>query len=137
MFYRMLWPLALASTIVYSSGGAGPQLPDFLQLVSIDKLVHFFIFGLLATLILRVYDNKLAHIKYAFIAIIVTSLFGLLDEWHQYLNPYRYFEVANWMADTLGSIVAVIAYQSLQPYKRLLEMNINFNWIKNNTSKIN
>lgn len=47
----------------------------------------------------------------------------MIDEWHQYLNPYRYFEVADWIADTLGAIVAVIAYQSLKHYRRLLEMN--------------
>lgn len=137
MFYRMLWPLALASIIIFSSGRADPQLPEFLQLARIDKVVHFFVFGLLATLVLRVYDNKNTNIKFAFMAIIITSFFGLLDEWNQHLNPYRYFEVADWMADTLGSVVAVIAYQSLQHYRRLLEMNINLNWKKNNTSKIN
>ena len=137
MFYRMLWPIALASTIVYSSGGAGPQLPKILQLVAIDKIVHFFIFGLLATLILRVFDNNRPHLKYALIAFIVTSLFGLIDEYHQYLNPYRYFEWADWVADTLGAVVAVIAYLSLLPYRRLLEMRIHFNWGKDKTPKIN
>ena len=136
MFYRMLWPIALASTIVYSSGGAGPQLPKILQLAAIDKIVHFFIFGLLATLILRVYNYNRHPIKYALIAIIVTSLFGLTDEWHQYLNPYRYFEWADWVADTLGAVAAVIAYQSLQHYRRLLELKIHLNRGKNKTPKI-
>lgn len=75
MFYRILWPMALASTIVYSSGGQGLQLPELLQLARIDKIVHFFIFGLLATLILRVFNNNRPYSKHAFIAIIMTSVF--------------------------------------------------------------
>ncbi len=120
----MIWPIALALTIVYSSGGSAPQLPAILPFIAIDKTAHFFIFGLLATLIFRVVKDNKMPIKHALIAILITSLFGLSDEWHQYLNPHRYFEWMDWIADTLGAIVAVIAYLSLQPYRRLLEINI-------------
>jgi len=96
------WPLALATTIVFASGGevASPAI------VGIDKVAHFGLFGLLAMLVVR---NGFPP-RRAWIAVAMVSLFGLTDEWHQSFTPGRYVEIADWVADTLGAIVAVMVY---------------------------
>lgn len=100
--------------IVAASGQsqvAGPPV------VNIDKLVHFTIFGLLATTVVRCpgvrrYRN----------AIIAVSLFGIADEFRQSFTPGRYVEFADWLADTAGALTAVSLYVYWARYRRLLEM---------------
>jgi VanZ family protein len=65
-----------------------------------DKLAHAAAFGLLAILLLMA-------LRKGWIAIITTSLYGLSDEVHQYFVPGRSVDVTDWVADTLGAILAV------------------------------
>jgi hypothetical protein len=97
------WPLALATTIFLASGRGTVASPD---IVGIDKVAHFGLFGLLAMLVVR---NGFPP-RRAWIAVALVALFGLTDEWHQSFTPGRYVEIADWVADTLGAIVAVTVY---------------------------
>ncbi len=65
-----------------------------------DKLAHAFAFGLLAMLLFMAMGKP-------WVAIIVTSFYGLSDEVHQYFVPGRSVDITDWIADTLGAIVAV------------------------------
>lgn len=82
-----------------------------------DKVVHFFVFGLLATLLART-DWTAGR---PWLAVLLTSLYGLFDEAHQAFTPGRFVDVADWVADTLGAIVAVTVYTKWTAYRRLLE----------------
>ncbi len=53
--------------------------------------------------------------------ILAVSLFGLSDEFHQAYTPGRAVEFADWVADTLGAVVAVFAYWKWDAYRRILE----------------
>ncbi len=97
------WPFTLATTIVIASGRGTVASPD---IIGIDKAAHFGLFGLLAMLVVR---NGFPS-RRAWIAVALVSLFGLTDEWHQSFTPGRFMEVADWVADTLGAIVAVVVY---------------------------
>ena len=97
------WPFALATAIVIASGRGTVASPD---IIGIDKAAHFGLFGLLAMLVVR---NGFPP-RRAWIAVALVSLFGLTDEWHQSFTPGRFMEVADWVADTLGAIVAVVVY---------------------------
>lgn len=92
-----------------------------LKLVGIDKVTHFFVFGLLATLVVR---NGLATGRRAWMAVVAVSAFGLTDEWHQSFTPGRSVEVADWVADTLGAAAAVAAYVRWPGYRRALEREL-------------
>ena len=99
--------------IVVASGQgqvAGPPV------VNIDKLVHFTIFGLLATTVVRCTGVR----RYRN-AIIAVSLFGIADEFRQSFTPGRYVEFADWLADTAGALTAVSLYVYWERYRRLLE----------------
>lgn len=112
-----LWALALAALIVVASGRgavAGPQI------IGIDKVTHFLVFGLLATLVVR---NGFPNAR-AWIAIVMVSVFGATDEWHQSFTPGRSVEFADWVADTLGAAVAVAAYCRWPAYRAWLERDL-------------
>jgi VanZ family protein len=57
-------------------------------------------------------------------AAVAVSLFGLCDEWRQSFTPGRFVEFADWVADTVGALVAVFVYQTWPAYRRLLEWRL-------------
>jgi VanZ family protein len=112
---RACWAFALAATIVYASSCsqvAGPDVPG------IDKVEHALIYGLLATLVVR--SGFLP--KYGWGAVLLVSLFGISDEWHQSFTPGRSVEFDDWLADTCGATLAVTLYVYWGWYRRLLEI---------------
>lgn len=109
-----LWPALLATAITAASGQSQVAAPD---LINADKLVHFLVFGLLATLVVR---NGFAP-RHAWVAVAAVSAFGAADEWHQSFTPGRAAEVADWVADTLGAAVAVALYVRSPVWQAWLE----------------
>jgi VanZ family protein len=115
-----IWPLVLAAAILYASATPATRLPGGLFPGS-DKLIHFLLYGLLASLVARVPAVRrwpLAGIGWA---IVLASAFGIGDECWQSLTPGRSVEFADWCADTLGGVVAVAVYEHWSAYRRLLE----------------
>ena len=112
-----LWPLAVAAMIFWASSHSRVAMPD-LGLANFDKVAHFSIYGLLATLTARLGRNRRA----AWLALLAVSAFGVTDEWHQSFVPGRSCEVLDWVADTLGAALAVGCYVGWERYRRLLEL---------------
>jgi VanZ family protein len=112
-----IWPLAIAAMILLASSRstvASPRVTNF------DKVAHFAAFGLLATLMCRLGNGWRA----AGWAVAVASAFGASDEWHQSFVPGRFSDVFDWVADTLGALVAVTLYTGWLSYRRLLERTV-------------
>ena len=123
---RWIWPLAVAALIAFASSRshvAAPHIPNS------DKVAHFLAFGLLATLMCRLGHRGRA----AGWALLVTSAFGVSDEWHQSFVPGRTCDVFDWMADTLGATVAVGLYVGWPWYRTLLERAVWSHAQKNET----
>lgn len=118
------WPLFLMLTVFGLSGSSQLAVPDLSYLFAPDKIGHFLVFGLIATSLLRTpylcRKNKFGVL----LAIIITTSYGFFDEWRQASTPGRNVEVADWVADSLGAIVASIAYNRLHIYRSLLEYQI-------------
>lgn len=108
------WAGALAGLIVFASGRSEVASP---RLLGFDKVAHFALFGLLATLVLR---NGVGR-GWAWATVALVSLFGAADEWHQSFTVGRTVQLADWVADTLGAAVAVAGYTGWPWYRRLLE----------------
>jgi VanZ family protein len=114
---RAIWALAVALTIFIASSRshvASPDLPDS------DKVAHFAVYGLLATLICRLGRGW----RMAVFALIAASLFGASDEWHQSFVPGRSCDFYDWLADTLGAALAATCYTLWAHYRSTLERPI-------------
>ena len=93
---------------------AAPDVPD------IDKVGHALVYGLLATLIVR---NGFMPGR-GWLAVMMVSLFGITDEWHQSFTPGRSVEFADWLADTSGATLAVTLYACWGWYRGILEYSV-------------
>lgn len=109
-----MWPFLLAAAISVASGRSEIAAPGLFQF---DKLAHFAVFGLLATLVVRLGADRRA----AWLSVLLVSFYGLADEWHQSVTPGRTVEFADWVADTLGATAAVVLYTYWPRYRALLE----------------
>ena len=118
---HIIWPFAIAFAIFMASGTKDLAAPDFGFDFSYDKVAHLLVFGLLATAVLRIpriFNNGWRGVG---IAILLISLYGVLDEYRQSFTAGRYVELDDWIADTLGAILASIVYYKWHWYRRLLE----------------
>jgi VanZ family protein len=77
-----------------------------------DKLVHFTAFFILAFLLSLsiLYQNKYQILKNFYIvsAFIISSLYGLIDEFHQIFIPGRSSDILDWTADSAGALAGVL-----------------------------
>lgn len=119
---RLLWALLLAVTIVFASGWqVAPAMPrsDWFR---VDFAAHFFVFGLLATLLRRSFDPILTPRKKAeALAWGITSLFGLADELHQATNPVRVFDWGDFAMNSAGAAAALAVWRWWPLYRQILE----------------
>ena len=117
---QWIWPAALTAVITWESVSAVPSVgPEWL---SFDKLAHFGVFGLLATTIARLDAARRWRLLGPLWAIVLVSVYGIVIEFLQSLTPMRSMEYDDWLADTLGAVLAVVLYLRWTWYRSLLEM---------------
>lgn len=87
----------------------------------LDKCIHFIVYGLFCTLLCwaisaHLKDNQIP--KWIFIAVIVTSLYGITDEVHQLFVPTRTGTAFDWLADTAGAAIAGLCWLKIYPARK-------------------
>lgn len=118
----LFWPLLIVGTLFLISGQSEVATPDFS--FNIDKIAHFAVFGALATSMIRMDFFRKQGWKGALQVCLMVSLFGGLDEWRQSFTPGRLMEFDDWLADSLGAMVAVMLYQGWPRYRKRLETKV-------------
>jgi VanZ family protein len=111
----LVWPLLLGASVIAAS--SRPVVAG-LGFQGGDKVAHFSVYGLLATLLCRTLPSGW---RGALLALAIASLFGATDEWHQSFVPGREADVMDWLADTSGAGLAIGLYVFWRPYRELLE----------------
>ncbi len=111
---RLAWALLVAGCIFIASSRSVVAEP---HVANGDKVAHFAVYGLLGTLLCRMGRSW----RTALIAILVASAFGASDEWHQSFVPGRDCDVMDWVADTAGAALGVLAYMLVWRYRTTLE----------------
>ncbi|MBW2090252.1 MAG: VanZ family protein, partial [Deltaproteobacteria bacterium] len=114
-FFIYWFPIIIYCVLIfiqssYPSIKHTPELPYF------DKVAHCVAYALLGALFLRAFKTSQIknNVKLMWIlSVILSSLYGISDEIHQYFVPYRYAELMDVLADTLGSIMGVYIYQAI------------------------
>ena len=88
-----------------------------------DKLYHASAYSIMGLLAWRNFKHLISSpIILALLSIAFCSLYGLSDEWHQSFIVGRESDVADWVADTSGAVMAVMSLHKLSSakhYKRL------------------
>lgn len=116
---RLVPPALLVATIFACSSRSHVPMP---QIENFDKVVHFVLFGFLATLICRIKSGW----RMALLAVAATSAYGAMDELHQSFVPGRSCDVLDWVADTTGASLAVFIYGTWEAYRRILDVVFGF-----------
>jgi VanZ family protein len=107
-FVRYWLPVALLCAAIFFQSAYPPpkQIPPWPH---IDKLLHLCVYGLLGVLICRALSTigPLYAGKWQLLmcAVVLTTLYGLSDEWHQSFVPGRYASAADLLADFVGALI--------------------------------
>ena len=129
-------PISLAVSISIASSTQDLAVPNICIPHSPDKLLHFLMFGLLATVLLRTNKLKQMRTRDIIVSIIIVSFYGLIDEICQSFTPGRSVELGDWIADTVGAIIAVILYGRCESYRYLLEYRVKIKVQKMSAQKV-
>ena len=85
----------------------------------VDKVFHIGLFGMLSVLLFFAffYERGFSARKAALLALLITSAYGGLDEFHQWFTPNRSVDVFDWLTDTAGALLAFAAAWTHRPDK--------------------
>lgn len=117
--FRTIPMITVMGIIFALSHQSGDQL-DLPEIPLLDKIGHFVLYGLLAATILFVpsCELRLSRPKtIAVVAVLLSFLYGIGDEFHQSFVPGRYVSLADIAADIGGSAVVSLLwlrYRSLK-----------------------
>jgi VanZ family protein len=104
----VLWA---ALIFVLSSFSGLPAPPGGLT----DKQAHLGTYAVLGALIVwGLTDRSPARTTWtvAVAAVVLASLYGASDEWHQSFVPERHVSALDWAADTAGAVLAAVALRA-------------------------
>ena len=89
-----------------------PALPVPMLFSHQDKIHHmgaYFIMGILAWRFFNDFFSKPTTVM--IVSLCFCSIYGISDEWHQSFVPGRETDVLDWLADTIGAILGLVAIQ--------------------------
>lgn len=105
---RWLVPLAVVIGILTAtSWPRPPAMPH-----NSDKVVHFTAYATLGAAV--AWAAMTTSVRRALVWVLVVSMLGALDEWHQQFIPSRSMDVRDWMADTAGAVAGLTILSALQ-----------------------
>ena len=118
-FTRWLPALLWAVLIFVLSAWTSPPKVDKVVPMA-DKAVHWTLFCVQSWLVASALRNghKLTLQATLGLAILITSAYGALDEYHQRFIPNRTCDFVDWVADTLGATAAAAAYYVYESRRR-------------------
>ncbi len=105
-------PLLLYCLLIYtlSSNQYPSNIP---KLFLMDKLIHFFAYAFLGLLVIRTLSTirlKENMTLLIIISIVLSTLYGVSDEIHQYFVPFRCPDIKDIFANLFGSAFGVYFY---------------------------
>jgi VanZ family protein len=119
---RLALFVALAWLVVLFYLSHQPILPVPMVFSFQDKVVHALAYGVLAALLLAARRPGADGYSRAQIlgSILIASLYGITDEWHQSFVPGRSPDFWDWVADTTGAVIAVLLIAHVIRRRRVL-----------------
>ena len=109
---RAFGPALLYMLLIWALSSFPIQL-DFSRVPLRDKGVHFIEYGTLSVLLthaLRTTAPKRNPLAIWATAVLITLVWGAIDEIHQAFVPGRFSDVGDLIADGCGAVVGALAY---------------------------
>jgi VanZ family protein len=106
-----LWlPPIVYMFLIFHLSSASSPMPEVTSIVW-DKLLHATEYAGLAFLVCRALTGERIEWSTAALgAILLTSAYGVTDEWHQAFVPLRETDVYDWVADSTGALFGAALY---------------------------
>lgn len=108
----MWWLPALvwSAGIFYLSTKTGDDVPKF-DFPHLDKIVHFVLYAVLAHLFFAAlrFGHGARFGVAVLLGLVLASLYGVTDEYHQTFTSGRAQDVMDWVADTCGAATVLLA----------------------------
>ena len=102
-------PLIMIALWIISSQST---LPEVEGIPGLDKLQHFFAYAVLAAAC-GLWFSRESWLRRPwrnfFICTVAASVYGAIDEFHQFFVPGRFCDIGDWLADTLGGAAGAAA----------------------------
>ncbi len=113
--YRQVLLLVLIISVAFESTRA-PTINNNI-IPHLDKGVHFFVFGLIAWLIAVVLNPHLSTGISTLLAFMLSTLFGLANEWIQAFTLGRCSDLNDVLADMAGAVIFLLIWFASAWYK--------------------
>ena len=117
---KQLMDLPLTLSIIWAGfifGASSIPASDLPSMDISDKLVHvavYLVFGFLLTWWrYRSMEGKMGHSMFQ--AVVIGSIYGITDEFHQGFVRGRTSDPADWVADTLGVFLGALIFFIITP----------------------
>ena len=111
----LLCTLGWAGVIFYLSSQPGADIPPLF--FGQDKLLHALVFGILGFFTLGAMKTAADGYRpfQPWLAVILVTVYGVLDEFHQHFVPGRSPDINDVMADAVGGMLGVwLSYRFLK-----------------------
>jgi VanZ family protein len=106
-FFRYWFPFLFYTVLVFYISSL-PNPPGTEAVVfSFDKILHVLEFAGFAFLLLRLLKHKRVRNPYVY-AVVLTILYGVLDEFHQSFVPNRVLSGWDILSDSIGAFSVLI-----------------------------
>ncbi|MBS3157999.1 VanZ family protein [Candidatus Woesearchaeota archaeon] len=108
VFYWLL-VISYMSLIFYLS--SIPSIDIVTKIPINDKILHaaeFFILAALLHMCFNIADNKMINKNRYFLAITITTIYAISDEFHQSFVPGRVADIFDLTADSIGASIILI-----------------------------
>ncbi|MCF8297800.1 MAG: VanZ family protein [Saprospiraceae bacterium] len=97
-------------------GNYFPKVPTYLELFSPDKLIHLFIFGVLAIFLLHGFQKQYSFIRLRSHNIIYATTIGIIygcftELLQLIINNGRHASIYDFVADLIGCLIGLIIYR--------------------------
>jgi hypothetical protein len=107
---RIIPMLLVMGLIFFLSSVPGEHLV-LPPLVNIDKVAHMAIYGLLALTVFYAFGSNAGRLHpylVSLLVILICTLYGLSDEFHQSFVPNRSADVFDVLADSAGAVIVCL-----------------------------
>jgi len=105
-FYKFWLPVVIYCVIIYIISSIPQPLPEELEIPYIDKLLHAIEYGILSYLLIRAFmgsEVKLTKTSIIILSIILATVYGASDEFHQLFVENRESSFFDLLFDFLGA----------------------------------